>query len=221
MADYFKRTIKLMIGLMLYGLGVYLGIQANIGLAPWDAFAMGISIQTGLLFGNAALIVSLVVLIVDFFLKEKIGFGTILNGILVGKFVDLYAWIGLMPKMDNFFVGIVVLLLGQVVICFASYFYIGAGFGCGPRDSLMVAMAKKLDKLPIGAVRALIEGTALLIGWLLGAKVGLGTIIAVFGIGTLMESIFRLLHFNVKQIQHEDMKNTVDGIKAALAEPKK
>lgn len=221
MADYIKRTIKLMIGLMLYGLGVYLGIQANIGLAPWDAFAMGISLQTGLLFGNAAMIVSLVVLAVDFLLKEKIGFGTILNGILVGKFVDLYDWIGLFPKMENFWLGIVVLLAGQVVICFASYFYIGAGFGCGPRDSLMVAVAKRLDKLPIGVIRILVEGTALLSGWLLGAKVGLGTVIAVFGIGTLMEYIFRMLHFDVKQVHHEDMKDTSVRIKALLTEKNK
>ena len=66
------------------------------------------------------------------------------------------------------------LLLGQLSICIGSYFYIGASLGCGPRDALMVALGKRLPKVPIGIVRGVIEGTVLLIGWLLGAKVGIG-----------------------------------------------
>ena len=106
-----------------------------------------------------------------------------------------------------------VLLAGQGVICVASYFYIGAGLGCGPRDALMVAMGKKLKKFPIGLVRGILEGTVLLIGWLLGAKVGIGTVIAVFGIGTIMEYTFKILHFDVRNIKHEDFADTVKRIR--------
>lgn len=110
--------------------------------------------------------------------------------------------------------GVAVLLAGTGSnMMSASYFYIGAGLGCGPRDALMVAMGKKLKKFPIGLVRGILEGTVLLIGWLLGAKVGIGTVIAVFGIGTIMEYTFKILHFDVRNIKHEDFADTVKRIR--------
>ena len=103
---------------------------------------------------------------------------------------------------------------GQVVICLGSYFYIGAAMGCGPRDALMVAMGKRFSRLPIGLVRGILEGTVLLLGWLMGAKVGIGTIIAVFGIGTIMEYTFRILKFDVKGVRHENFADTVRRIRS-------
>ena len=95
-----------------------------------------------------------------------------------------------------------------MVLCLGRYFYIGAAMGCGPRDSLMVGVGKKLSRLPIGLVRGGVEAAALLVGWLMGAKVGLGTVIAVFGIGFLLETTFRLLHFDVKTVAHENLFET-------------
>lgn len=211
--EYSKRTARLIFGLFLYGFGSYMGIQANVGLAPWEALSMGIFYKTGILYGDIVVLTGIIIIIVDFLLKEKIGFGTILNAILIGKFVDLFNWLDIIPKMDNFWLGVLVLLAGQVVICLASYFYIGAGLGCGPRDALMVALGKRMNRLPIGFVRGLLEGTVLLTGWLLGAKVGIGTVIAVFGIGTIMEYTFRILHFEVKDVKHENFADTVKRLK--------
>lgn len=211
--EYLKRTTRLIFGLFLYGLGSYMGIQANVGLAPWEAFSMGIFYKTGMLYGNVVVFTGIIIIIIDFLLKEKIGFGTVLNAILIGKVVDLLNWIDILPKMENFWIGVIVLLAGQVVICLASYFYIGAGLGCGPRDALMVALGKRMNKLPIGLVRGLLEGTVLLIGWLMGAKIGIGTVIAVFGIGTIMEYTFRILHFDVKNIKHENFADTIRRLK--------
>ena len=211
--EYIFRTLRLLTGLFLYGLGSYMGIQANVGLAPWEAFSMGISYKTGILFGNVVVYTGLVIIVIDFLVKEKIGFGTLLNAMIIGKVVDLCNYLDIIPMMDNFFAGIGVLLAGQVVICLGSYFYIGAGLGCGPRDALMVAIGKKLNKFPIGLVRGLLEGTVLLIGWLLGAKVGIGTVIAVFGIGTILEYTFRILKFDVRGVVHEDFADTIKRIK--------
>ncbi len=211
--EYLKRTTRLIFGLFLYGLGSYMGIQANVGLAPWEAFSMGIFYKTGMLYGDVVVFTGIIIIIIDFLLKEKIGFGTVLNAILIGKVVDLLNWIDILPKMENFWIGVLVLLAGQVVICLASYFYIGAGLGCGPRDALMVALGKRMNKLPIGLVRGLLEGTVLLIGWLMGAKIGIGTVIAVFGIGTIMEYTFRILHFDVKNIKHENFADTIRRLK--------
>ncbi len=212
-AEYTKRTIRLICGLFLYALGSYMGIQANIGLAPWEAFQMGISYKTGFLYGNIVVSVGLVIIIIDFLLKEKIGFGTILNAMLIGKFVDLLNWIDLIPKLENFALGVLLLLAGQVVLCVGTFFYVSASLGAGPRDTLMVGLGRRLDKLPIGVVRACLEGTVLMLGWLMGAKVGLGTVIAVFGIGTILEYTFRILRFDIKGVKHEDLADTVKRIK--------
>jgi uncharacterized protein len=210
--NYVKRTIRLIFGLFLYALGSFLSIQANIGLAPWEAFSMGGSNLTHLSYGNIVVISGFVIIAIDFAFKEKIGFGTILNAILIGKFVDLIQFVNIVPMMTNFWLGILILLLGQVAICVGSYFYIGASLGCGPRDALMVALGKRMPKVPIGAIRGLIEGTVLIIGWLLGAKVGIGTVISVFGIGLILQFTFKILRFDVKNIKHESVADTVKAM---------
>lgn len=209
MNNYIKRITRLIFGLFLYSLGSFLTIQANIGLAPWEAFGMGGSYQTHLSYGNVVVITGLIIIVIDFALKEKIGFGTVLNAILIGKFVDLIQFTDIIPKMSNLGLGLLMLLLGQVVICIGSYFYIGSSLGCGPRDALMVALGKRMPKVPIGAIRGLLEGTVLIIGWLLGAKVGIGTAIYVLGIGFVLQFTFKLLHFEVKNIEHESISDTI------------
>lgn len=209
MDSYIKRTIRLVFGLFLYALGSFLSIQANIGLAPWEAFSMGLSYVTDISYGNVVVLSGFVIVAIDFFLKEKIGFGTILNAILIGKFVDLIQFFDVIPMLSDFWSGLAMLLVGQFVICLGSYFYIGAALGCGPRDALMVALGKRLPKVPIGAIRGMIEGAVLLIGWLLGAKVGIGTVVAVFGIGLILQFTFHILNFPVKSIEHENMADTI------------
>ena len=206
--QYPRRLGRLLFGLVLFSVGGYLSIQANVGLAPWSAFSMGVSGRTGLLYGDVSVITSFVILAIDLCLKEKIGVGTLLDAVLIGKLTDLLLALNLMPKMENFWAGVAVLLLGQVVTAVGSYYYIGAALGCGPRDALMVALGKRLKKTPIGLVRMLIEGTALLIGWALGAKVGLGTVISVFGMGTILQVTFQILKFDVKDITHEGLSDT-------------
>lgn len=210
MNNYIKRTIRLIFGLFLYALGSFLTIQANIGLAPWEAFSMGGTYLTHLSYGNIVVITGFIIIAIDFAFKEKIGFGTILNAILIGKFVDLIRFINIIPRMSNFGLGLLMLLLGLFVICIGSYFYIGVSLGCGPRDALMVALGRHMPKVPIGAIRGLIEGTVLIIGWLLGAKIGICTIISVFGIGLILQFTFKLLRFDIKNVKHESIADTVN-----------
>ncbi|MFA9424506.1 MAG: YitT family protein [Sedimentibacter sp.] len=218
MENYIKRTVKVMFGLVLYSIGLLLSIQANIGLAPWDAFGIGISKLTGISYGNVSILTGIIILIVVVLkLKEKIGIGTILNTVLIGVFVDILIPLKIVPQMTNFFLGLLMLLAGQVVISFASYFYISPGLGCGPRDTLMVGLGKQFPNVPIGAIRGLIEGTVLLIGFLLGAKVGIGTIIAVFGISFILQTTFKLLHFDIKAVEHESIFETMKNLKVIFA----
>jgi len=221
MNNYFKRLVRLNLGLILFAIGTYLSIQANIGLAPWSAFSLGVANSTNLTYGDVSIITSVVIIIIDLVLGEKIGIGTILDAILIGKVVDLLVFIDIIPLMNNFLLGVLVLLLGQLIVCIGSYYYIGAAFGCGPRDALMMALGKKLRKIPIGVVRGLLEGSVLVIGWILGAKVGIGTVISVFGIGIIMEYTFKFLKFDVRGIENESLTESVKNILGIIKEVKK
>lgn len=214
MKQYILRTLKVLFGLFLFAVGTYLTVQANIGLAPWEALAQGLSFVTKLSLGTMITLVGVSILLLDILLREKVGLGTILNTLMIGVFVNFLSWIDLVPQVQNFWVGIPVLLLGQVCICFGSYFYISPGMGCGPRDSLMVALGKRLTRIPIGVVRTGLEGVALVAGWLLGAKIGLGTVISVFGIGFILQAVFYILKFDVKAVQHESLLDTGKGLLA-------
>ena len=203
------RYARLMLGLVLFGIGSYLSIQANVGLAPWDAFQMGIATMFGIQYGNVVILVGIVIVAANLALGEQVGVGTILNILVIGKVIDLLRWLGIVPLIGNFWLGILVMFLGQVFICVGTYFYIGAELGGGPRDSLMVAIGKRLKKVPIGVIRGAIEGTVLLLGWLMGSKVGGGTVLAVFGIGFILQTTFRILHFDVKALRHESIFETL------------
>jgi uncharacterized membrane protein YczE len=219
MRIYLKKFIRLIFGLYIYALGLVLCIYANIGLAPWDAFAIGISKVTGISYGNVSILIGITIVIALFFLlKEKIGFGTILNAILIGFFSDLIIDSKIIPYMQNFFTGVLMLVTGQILACIASYLYIGVGLGAGPRDSLMIGLGKKFSNIPIGIVRGSIEATVLFIGWILGAKVGLGTVIYVFSIGFLLQTTFKLLKFDVKSVVHESVFDTINIFKKIHSE---
>lgn len=218
MENYLIRTAKLIFGLFLYSLGILFCIQSNIGLAPWDAFGIGISNITGISYGNVSILTGIIILIVVvLLLKEKFGIGTILNTVLIGFMVDIMQSLKIVPLMTNFALGILMLLVSQVIISLASYFYISSGLGCGPRDTLMVGLGKKFPNVPIGAIRGSIEGTVLIIGYLLGAKVGIGTVIAVFGISFILQTTFKLLHFDVKAVVHESIIDTTKNFKELYA----
>ncbi len=220
MRDYFVRISKVILGLVLYSIGLLLSIHANIGLAPWDAFSIGVSGLTGISYGNVSIITGIIILIVVvLLLKEKIGLATVLNTVLIGIFVDILQSFDFVPYMTDFVLGVLMLLVGQFIVCLATYFYISPGLGCGPRDTLMVALGKCFPKIPIGAIRGSIEGTVLIIGWLLGAKVGLGTVIAVFGIGFVMQLTFKLLRFDVKAVVHESIIQTAAVLKVKSGSP--
>jgi uncharacterized membrane protein YczE len=108
--DILKNSLLAVAGLMTFAVGAYLIIQANIGVNPWDTFCIGLSQKLGILYGTASIIISFSVIALDILLREKIGLGTILDAIVVGKTVDLLNWLDIVPKQDNVIIGVVMLL---------------------------------------------------------------------------------------------------------------
>ena len=205
---YVKKISVCLFGLLLYGSGMFLNIKANIGLSPWSAFAMGISNVTGILYGNASVAIGVVLIFFDILLKENIGIGSILNAILVGKIVDILEFLGVVPMIENYLAGVGVLILGQILIAVGSYFYMSAELGCGPRDSLMLAFDRRITKLPIGVIRSSMELIVTVIGGLLGAKIGLGTLLCVITIGFFIQMVFKLFRYDASMIEHENLMVT-------------
>ena len=183
------RLITLFAGLFVYGLGVALTVHAGIGIAPWDVFAQGIAIQSGLTFGVSTVVVSILVLICWIPLKVKPGFGTVANAVLIGLFADF--WLLILPELTAYWQQLGVFLLGVVVVGIATGLYISSSLGSGPRDGLMQGTANALD-MPFWLVRTAFEGSVLTIGWLMGGQVREGTLIFALTIGYLVQVSMRL-----------------------------
>lgn len=214
MREYALRALRVWFGLFVFAFGSYLTIQANIGLAPWEAFTMGVHYLSGIRYGTILSLTGFVILFLDVWMKEPIGIGTILDALSVGPFVDLFAGLKVIPQMSNFWLGVVVMLVGQLFMSFGSYLYMGGGLSCGPRDSLMVALNKRLPGAPVGVIRGTLEAVVLAVGWLLGAKVGIGTVIAVFGIGFIIQAVFNVVHFDITKIHQESIFESLKKIRS-------
>ena len=211
MKVFYLRLLKLLFGLLLYALGIVITLKASIGYAPWEVFHVGLAKTMGISIGNASIAAGLVIGIAAVLLGEKLGLGTILNMILIGIFLDIILKFNLIPEASGLLQGLPMLIAGLFIISLASYFYIGSGFGAGPRDSLMVALTRK-TKLPVGLCRGTIEVLAVLVGWKLGGLVGIGTVISAFAIGFCIQTTFRLLRFDATKVRHETLDATFKTI---------
>lgn len=185
-----RRVIQLLIGLMLYGAGCALTVEAGLGVDPWTVFAQGLSIHTGIGIGWVTNIVGFLVLLLWIPLRQKPGIGTIANILLVGTSMQATLW--LVPPVDALVARLALLLAGILLVAIASGLYIGAHFGPGPRDGLMTGMNARLG-WPIWLCRALVEISVLVAGWLLGGTVGIGTVLFAVLIGPLVHIALPLL----------------------------
>lgn len=188
-SKFFSRFLRLIVGLFIYGIGVAMTVDAQLGLAPWDVLAQGISRQSTLSFGYATVLVSVLVLISWIPLKVKPGLGSVMNAIMVGLVADLA--LTFIPTPDAYWQKLLLFFGGMVVISFATGLYISCGMGKGPRDGLNVGIAQRF-KLPFWQARSIVEITVVTIGFLLGGQVREGTLIFAIGIGYMNQLGMRL-----------------------------
>ena len=174
------RVLILFAGLIIFGLGDSLLIQGNQGNAPWTVFAQGITIKTGMSIGFATLLISTFVLLIWIPLREKPGFGTLSNIILIATFIQVGTEI--FPEQHSFLPGIAFDLIGIAMVGLGSSLYITCGLGPGPRDGAMTGIHYRTG-IRVGRVRLGIELVVLIIGWLLGGTVGIGTALFALLIG--------------------------------------
>lgn len=215
MKTIFKRLFYLFFGLLLYALGIVLTMQANIGYSPWEVFHAGLAKILNTQIGTMTTFVGLIIGIITLIFGEKIGFGSIVNMICIGLFMNLLLASQIFVELSNPFYGILQLVVGLFVISFASYFYISSGYGAGPRDSLMVLLARK-SRFSVGSIRAAMEITVTVIGALLGGFLGWGTLLSAILIGFCVQITFKLLRFDPRLVEHEDLFTTLKLLKAKV-----
>ena len=176
-----KLTIfYLIFGLILFGIGEALLITANIGVSPWFVLHQGLAFKTGYSIGITTFIVSVVVLLMWFPLKQKPGIGTILNAVLISVVIDVSLFI--LPYPKDFFLQLIQVIIGIIIIGIGSGYYLASNLGPGPRDGLMTGINKKTNQ-SLAFIRTFLELSAVGIGFYLGGIVGIGTIIYAIGIG--------------------------------------
>ena len=200
--EVIQQWFQIVGGLVVFAFGVHLTIYANIGLAPWDCLGMGISYHTVLNYGRAMTVMSFVILLIDLLLRERIGYGTIIDALLTGNLVQMYNNINPLPENRSIWIGIVVMLVGFVFMALGMWIYMKAAQCCGPRDSLLVGLGKLMPAIPIGVVEIILWATVLLVGWLLGGPVGIGTLISTLGAGAVMQLVYSRLRFDPREIRH-------------------
>ena len=187
-SNFWFRLIKLLVGLFIYGIGVALLVHAAIGIAPWDVLAQGISLQTGISFGQATVVVSLMVMLMWIPLKVRVGLGSVLNAILIGLFADIV--LAVLPPLEFYWQQASVFVAGLLIVAYATGLYISCGMGKGPRDGLMLGLATKLQR-PFWQVRTGVEIVVVTAGFLLGGQVREGTLLFALSIGYLNQLSLR------------------------------
>jgi uncharacterized membrane protein YczE len=191
---WLARTVWLVTGLFLCALGILAFLESRLGLGPWDVLHQGIAEHTPLSFGAANEVVAVVVLFIAWLLGSRPGLGTVANALLIGAFVALVQPLGFVEHLSTWplLARASLLVIGLACFGIGSAFYIGAAYGAGPRDSLMLIGAFRTH-VRIGLVRAALEASALVLGFALGGKVGIGTLAFALLIGPSVEGSFWLV----------------------------
>ncbi len=188
------RVVSLFVGLVVMAVAIVALLQSGLGLAPWDVFHLGVARHSPLEIGTASIVVGLAVLLVAWALGQPPGFGTVANAIVIGAVVDLLLVSGWVQELASAEVAprFGLLVLGVALFGLGSALYIGAGLGAGPRDSMMLVIARRTG-VRIAVVRSSIELVAIAAGWVLGGIVGVGTIAVALLLGPTVEGSFWLL----------------------------
>jgi uncharacterized membrane protein YczE len=202
MNNLVKKTIRLFAGLFLMGLSIALMIKSNLGLSPFDVFHDGLSKMLGITFGKACVLVSFVIICVGYLSGERYGWGSLANMCLVGVFIDFILTLEILPTSKSIFQGLLMLSFGMLIFGFSSFLYLSAGLGSGPRDSIMILLIKKTGK-SVSFIRGSMESLVLLLGYIMGGKVGIGTLYISLSIGLYVQFVYRICNFDVKKNSHK------------------
>ena len=195
--QFIRDFAVIQIGFLLFGISIAMMVKANLGTTPWVVLEVALTHNLPITLGQATIVVAMVIVLVDVLLTQPLGWGTLANMLSIGLWVDwVMPFVPIIPAA--WWIQVPYLLASTVVMGFATAIYVGVNAGAGPRDSLMLAISRKA-KVSVRVARMVIEVAVVVIGWLLGGPLGVGTVLFALAIGPAVQFAFRLLH--VKPIQ--------------------
>lgn len=209
--EYIRRLFWLLFGVAVSAVGIAMMLQASVGLEPWSVLQQGMAQRTGMTYGTASAIAGAAAIITAVFFGESFGFGTIINIAGCAVMIDAIQAAGLIPQMHGLVSGILLLLGGLELLALGTWLYMKSALGSGPRDALMVALARKFNR-SAGACRAVVDVLVTVIGFFLGGPVGVGTIISAVGLGPLINLNFAAVRFRPAEVHQENVAETIQRI---------
>jgi uncharacterized membrane protein YczE len=179
-----RRWFQLVVGLLIAALSIAMMVEAHLGLDPWNALHEGLVKHLGLSFGTVTIISGVAVLLLWIPLRQPLGAGTVINAVLIGALVDVALW--LVPTPGELWLRVMFLLVGVVLCGAAGAVYLGSHLVPGPRDGLMTGLVARTGR-SLRLVRTTLEASVLMVGFLLGGTVGIGTVVFALTIGPLIQ----------------------------------
>ena len=194
---FLRDFLVIQLGFLLYGLALTLIVRADLGTGTWLVLEVALANILGIKIGTMTVYMGVLVLIIALALREQVGWGTLGNILSIGPWLNLFLeWIP--TQKDNLALQIGMFLLGVLIQGLATAVYIGVDAGAGPRDSLMLAIHRTTG-VSLRVARGAIEIIVVLIGWLLGGPLGLGTVVFALLIGPSVQWAFKLLNVHPHQ----------------------
>lgn len=189
MGETLRRLPQVVLGVWLFGVGIAAMVRADLGVPPWDVFHQGVAQGLGVSIGTVIIGTGIVLVLAFLPLKERLGLGTLLNAVLIGVSVDVtLSWL---PESPPHWMRALLCAVGPVVVGFASGLYLGGGLGPGPRDGLMTGIGRR--GFTIWKVRTTLEVAVMVVGLLLGGRLGIGTEWFALSVGPIVQYFLRRL----------------------------
>lgn len=209
--EYIHRLFWLILGVAVSSVGIAMMLQANVGLEPWSVLQQGMSLRTGMTYGTASAIAGAAAILTAVLFGESFGLGTIINIAGCAVIIDAIQAAHLIPQMHGLVSGIAMLIGGLELLALGTWLYMKSALGSGPRDALMVALARKFGR-SAGVCRAVVDVLVTVIGFFLGGPVGIGTIISAVGLGPLINLNFAAVRFRPAKVHQENVAETIARI---------
>lgn len=212
-SDTIRRTCVTFFGLVTEGLASVFMVRANVGAGAWTTITQGAALQANCSIGLMTTVVGLITLAFDLLLGEKIGIGTLLDTFVYGVSYDFFDKMLNIPANLSPLAGTGILLAGIVTEIIGIYICFTAALSCGPRDLFLVGLSKKMPKLSVGTVNLIINAVFIAAGALMGATVGVGTVLFCAAYTPIMDGIYKLLKFDPRSVKQESVYDTYERLK--------
>lgn len=182
----YYRWLFFLVGMMVLGLGISMTIKGDrLGIGPWDVLHVGLYQHFGLTIGSWAIIAGFVLISITSIARRRWPqFGTLLNMVLIGLFIDLFNF--LIPDIHSMAGQILIFTAGIFVMGYGVGLYVAPKMGAGPRDDLMLILVQRTG-FSVSVIRTAIEVTVAVLGWLLGGPIGIGTVLIALFLGRIVQ----------------------------------